>query len=151
MGGDEGEVEEQVLLETNIDDSTPEQLAWLAERLIEAGAADAWLTPVLMKKGRPGVLLSVLCPPEGSDRPLDLIFRESSTFGVRVGRLERHCLKRRFENVKTPWGEVRVKVGGWRGRDVTRSPEYEDCRRLAEQHGVPLKAVYEAAKAASGR
>lgn len=147
----EGEVEEQVLLETNIDDSTPEQMAWLAERLIEVGAADAWLTPVVMKKGRPGVLLSVLCAPAEQAGLLDLIFAESSTFGVRVKRLQRHCLERRFESVETPWGEVRIKVGSWRGRDVTRSPEYEDCRLLAERHGVALKAVYEAARAALKR
>lgn len=149
--GGGGEAEEQILLETNIDDSSPEQLAWLAERLIEAGAADAWLTPVVMKKGRPGVLLSALCAPDGRDRILGIIFRESSTFGVRVNRLERRCLDRRFESVETTWGPVRVKVGSWRGSEVTRSPEYEDCRRLAERHGVALKAVYDAARAAPGR
>lgn len=147
----EGELEEQLMLETNIDDSTPEQLAWLTEKLLAAGAADVWMAPVVMKKGRLATQLTVLCPPDSSDRLMELIFRESSTFGVRVSRLERHCLKRRFESVKTAWGEVRVKVGSWQGSDVTRSPEYEDCRRLAEQHGVPLKAVYEAAKAAPGR
>ncbi len=140
------QVERQTLLETNIDDSTPEQLADLAERLLEAGAADAWLTPVLMKKGRPGVVLSVLCPPGDEAKHLDLIFLESSTFGVRVTTVERHCLRRREETVETRFGAVRVKVGSWRGRVVTISPEYEDCRRVSSETNVPLAAVYEVAR-----
>ncbi len=143
------QIERQVLLETNIDDCTPEQLAYLAERLLGAGAADAWLAPVLMKKGRPGVLLSVLCPPGDEGKHLDLIFSESSTFGVRIGDVERHCLQRRVEAVETRHGTVMVKVGSWRGRAVTISPEYEDCRRISLEKGVPLAAVYDAARQAA--
>lgn len=143
-----GDIDSQVLLETNIDDSTPEQLAYLAERLLDAGAADAWLTPVIMKKGRPAVTLSVLGRPGDADRLLDLIFRESSTFGVRARNLERHCLQRRELTVGTAYGEVRVKVGVWRGRQVSVSPEYEDCRRAAARHGVAISDVYDAARAA---
>ncbi|MHB9111568.1 MAG: nickel pincer cofactor biosynthesis protein LarC [Thermoleophilia bacterium] len=144
-----GEIEQQFLLETNIDDSTPEQLAHLIDRLMAAGAADAWLSPVVMKKGRPGVVLSVLCEPGEVGGKLDLIFKESSTFGVRSSLVERHCLERRLETAHTSFGEIQVKIGTWRGRDVTISPEYEECRAAAEKHGVPLKSVFEAARAAA--
>lgn len=145
-GGEE--VEQQVLLETNIDDSTPEQLAFLVERLLGAGAADAWLTPVYMKKGRAASILSVLGPPAQVDGLLDLIFTGSSTFGVRVTGVERHCLQRRQETAETPFGSIRVKIGKWKSREVTFSPEYEDCRRAAAEHGVPISEVYAAARAA---
>lgn len=144
-----GELEQQVLLETNIDDSTPEQLAYLVERLMTSGAVDAWLTPVVMKKGRPGVILSVLSQPGEVGGKLDLIFKESSTFGVRSSLVERHCLERRMETIHTAFGEIQVKIGSWRGRDVTISPEYEECRAAAEKHGVPLESVFEAARAAA--
>lgn len=142
------EVDQQVMLETNIDDSTPEQLAFLVERLLGAGSQDAWMTPVTMKKGRAAVVLSALCPPEKVDALLDLIFTESSTFGVRISGVERHCLVRRIETVETPYGPVRVKIGRWRDRDVTVSPEYEDCKAAAEKHGVPIASVFEAARQA---
>lgn len=144
------EVDRQVLMETNIDDSTPEQLAFLVERLLGAGAQDAWMTPVTMKKGRAAVVLSVLCPATGVDSLLDIIFTESTTFGVRLAGVERHCLPRRFETAETPYGPVRVKIGRWRDRDITVSPEYEDCKAAAEKHGVPIAAVFEAARAALG-
>ncbi|GBE58308.1 hypothetical protein BMS3Abin01_01242 [bacterium BMS3Abin01] len=141
-------VEQQVLLETNIDDSTPEELAYLLERLLAESATDAWLTPVIMKKGRPGVSLSVLCAYSDIERNLDTIFEESSTFGVRIDTVERHCLERRIEKVKTPYGMISVKVGHRHGKNVTMSPEYEDCRRAAAEHGVTLHTVFEAAKKA---
>ncbi|MHB8792486.1 MAG: nickel pincer cofactor biosynthesis protein LarC [Thermoleophilia bacterium] len=144
-----GELEQQVLLETNIDDSTPEQLAYLVERLMASGAVDAWLTPVVMKKGRPGVILSVLSQPGEVGGKLDLIFKESSTFGVRSSLVERHCLERRMETIHTAFGEIQVKIGSWRGRDVTISPEYEECWAAAEKHNIPLESVYEAARAAA--
>jgi len=141
-------VTQQVLLETNIDDSTPEELGYLVERLLAEGATDAWLTPVIMKKGRPGVALSVLCAYSDIERNLDMIFEESSTFGVRIDTVERHCLERCVEKVKTPYGMIRVKVGHRHGRNITVSPEYEDCRRAAREHGVTLGAVFEAARRA---
>lgn len=146
-----GVVEHQMMLKTSIDDSTPEGLAHLTEKLLKCGATDAWITPVVMKKGRPGAVLSVLCRNGDVDSMLDLIFRESSTFGVRTSSVERHCLERRLETAETEYGPVRIKTGSWRGRQVTVSPEYEDCRLAAEKHGVPLKAVYEAAYRAAGK
>jgi uncharacterized protein (TIGR00299 family) protein len=144
----EGQVEQQVLIETSIDDSTPEEVAYLAEGLLEGGATDAWLTQVIMKKGRPGVVLSVLSRPGEIESCLDLIFEESSTFGVRINNVERHCLERRIEKVKTPYGMIGIKVGSRHNRDITISPEYEDCRRAAAENGVSIREVYEAAKRA---
>lgn len=141
-------VDRQVILETNIDDSTPEQLAFLVERLLGAGAQDAWMTPVTMKKGRAAVVLSALCSPETVDALLDLIFTESSTFGVRISGVERHCLMRRIETVETQYGLVRLKIGRWKDQDITFAPEYEDCKAAAEKYGVPIAAVFEAARAA---
>ncbi len=146
--GDPELVEQQVILETNIDDSTPEELAYLVEKLLADGAADAWMTPLIMKKGRPGVMLSVLCSYRDIERTLDTIFEESSTFGVRIDTVERHCLERCMEKVKTPYGTISVKVGHRHGRNVTISPEYEDCRRAAREHGVTLRTVFEAARKA---
>lgn len=145
-----GEVDEQMLIETNIDDSIPEQLAYLVEQLLAADAADAWLTQIIMKKGRPGVVLSILCPLDKVERLIDIVFRESSTFGVRVRKVERHCLERRLESADTPYGPIQVKVGKWHGREITISPEYEDCRAAAAKHGVALEVVYEAARNAIG-
>lgn len=141
-------VEQQVLLETNIDDSTPEELAYLAERLMAGAAADVWMTPVIMKKGRPGVVLSVLCSHSDIEINLDRIFEESSTFGVRIDTIERHCLERRIEKVKTPYGMISIKVGSRHGKDINISPEYEDCRKAAEELGVSLRTVYDAARKA---
>jgi uncharacterized protein (TIGR00299 family) protein len=135
-----------VLIETNIDDLNPQVYEHLIDRLLLAGAHDAYLTPVIMKKGRPGTLLSVLADPATSDALLDIVFRETTSIGVRIQRLARRKLAREFREVETIYGKVRVKVSR-RGHEVlTITPEYEDCRRLAEEQQVPLKNVMEAAK-----
>ncbi len=149
VAGPGEKVEQQLLLETNIDDSSPEELGYLTARLLDAGAADAWMAPVTMKKGRPGAVLSVLCGEEELETFLDLIFTESSTFGIRAQTVERHCLSRRSQAVDTLYGGIRVKIGSWRGKTVSISPEFEDCRRAAAEHRVPLKEVYAAARAAA--
>lgn len=136
---------ECLVMESNVDDTVPELLGSLVNRLLEAGALDAYITPVQMKKQRPGALLTVLCAADLRDTALDLIFRESTTLGVRISRVERVVLARRVENVETPYGVVRVKVGQWQGRDVTRSPEHDDCVRLAAARGAPVREVYESA------
>ncbi len=138
--------DEVILLETNIDDSTPEVIGHLCGLLAGAGAVDVWTTPIMMKKQRPAAMLSVLVARERKDAVVELLFTESSTFGIREYPVLRHCLERRFENVETPYGTVRVKIGLFRGREVSRSPEYEDCRRAAEAAGVPLKTVYQSCK-----
>jgi uncharacterized protein (DUF111 family) len=140
--------ESLLVLEANLDDLPAEVLATLIETCLVAGAVDAWLTPALMKKGRPGHVLSVLCGDEVAWAVEEVVFRHSSTLGVRRTRHERDALERSYEEVETPWGAVRVKVGHLGGEIVNRAPEFEDCRRLAERAGVPLKEVYAAALAA---
>ncbi len=138
-----------IVLETNIDDMTPEIGGWLMERLFEAGALDVFYTQALMKKSRPGVLLTVLARREDKDSILEVIFTESTTIGVRTHGVERHCLERRTEKVSTPYGRVSIKVSSYRGQRVNAEPEYEDCRRLAIEKGLPLRVVMETARAAA--
>lgn len=139
-----------LLLETDLDDAVPEIIGALTGRLLEAGAADVATMPLFMKKQRPGVRLSVLCDPARREPMLDLIFRESGTLGVRESRVRRTILERREETVSTPYGPVRVKIGTWRGRDVVRKPEFDDCVRLAGEAGEPVSVVRAAAARAAG-
>lgn len=134
-----------LVLECNVDDATPEVIGGLTGQLLEAGALDVFTTAVHMKKQRPGMLLTVLARPSERERLLDLIFRESTTFGVRERIERRTVLDRRIETVTTEYGPVRVKIGRWKGEDVTASPEFEDCHRLAQERGVAMRRVYEAA------
>lgn len=140
-----------VLLETTIDDSTPEVLTHLQARLVEAGAADVWSTPVSMKKGRHGLLLSVLCPTEVEDVLVDLVFTESSTLGVRRRSVQRYVADREWLTVPVEDRQVRVKVGRWAGRVVTVAPEYEDAARAATALGRPLEEVMRRAAEAARR
>ncbi len=140
----DGASDEVILLEANLDDLTGELLGPLIPRLLEAGALDAWITPVLMKKGRPAHVVSALCPPARVGAVEEVFWRETSTLGVRRARWERTCLDRSWEDVATPWGRVRVKVGHRNGRVVQRAPEFEDCLTAARRAGVPLKEVYAA-------
>jgi uncharacterized protein (TIGR00299 family) protein len=136
------------VLETNLDDTTPELIGALVQKLLAAGAFDVFTTAVQMKKQRPGVQVTVLCDPAKRESLLDLLFAESTTFGVREHLTRRTLLERSVCEVATPYGTVRAKTGVWKGRAVTRAPEYEDCRACAERHSVPVRAVYEAAMAA---
>jgi pyridinium-3,5-bisthiocarboxylic acid mononucleotide nickel chelatase len=138
-------------LETNLDDLSPELTGAVMARLLAAGALDVWFTPIQMKKNRPGVLLSVLCEEAAAPALADLIFAETSAFGLRTEKIVRLKLARRFETVATPYGEVTVKLGLKGDRVVQRAPEFESCRALAEKAGVPLRAVYAAALAAEPR
>ncbi|MDO9543124.1 MAG: LarC family nickel insertion protein, partial [Kiritimatiellia bacterium] len=142
-----GDNEECLVIECNLDDMSPELTGNLANRLLAQGALDVFITPVQMKKNRPGVMLTILCLPNKRDEMLELIFRESTTFGVREYNVRRTVLPRRFATVKTPYGKVRVKIGSWQGKEITRAPEYEDCRKAAEKAKVPLRRIYEAALA----
>jgi hypothetical protein len=143
-GGDAG----TFVLEANIDDATPQLLAYALERLLEAGALDVWIAPVTMKKSRPGHLFGVLCPGPLRASLTELIMRETPTLGVRAWRVERTALERAFTKVQTPFGPVQVKLGLASGRRVNATPEYEDCARLAREKSVPLKDVLAAALAA---
>ncbi len=145
------ETEHLVQLECNLDDSTPETLAYTARRLLQMGALDVWTTPIVMKKGRPGVMLSVLSRPELAESLMEIIFRETTTLGVRRFEVERMPLPRRIVTVETEYGPLEVKIGCMEGRVATISPEYESCRAAAEWYGVPLKKVYDAAREAARR
>jgi uncharacterized protein (TIGR00299 family) protein len=133
------------VLEANIDDMNPQWFDHLIERLLEAGALDAYLSPIQMKKGRPGVKLGVIVQEEKLGPVLDAIFRESTTIGVRAYRAKRWKLEREEITVLTQFGEVKVKVARRGGQILNIAPEYEDCRKLAKERGVALKEVYQAA------
>ncbi|MEN7973066.1 MAG: nickel pincer cofactor biosynthesis protein LarC [Verrucomicrobiota bacterium] len=137
--------DEVLVLECNLDDTTPELVGCLFDQLLEAGALDVFTTPVFMKKQRPGILLTVLCAPSDREKTLDLIFLESTTFGVRERMERRTILERSFQTVETPFGDVRIKIGRRNGKAVTTSPEFEDCRKFAAESGVPVRNVYDAA------
>ena len=147
-GEDEAERETVTVLETALDDLSPQVLAYVAEQVLAQGALDVMLTPVVMKKGRPGTLLTVLCEPAKSLAMESLILRETSTLGVRIRQDRRACLDRSHVAVNTKYGEIRVKVGKLAGEELNVAPEFEDCKAAAGQHGVALKQVQAAAIAA---
>jgi pyridinium-3,5-bisthiocarboxylic acid mononucleotide nickel chelatase len=131
-----------LVLEANLDDCNPEWIASLVPVLLEQGALDVWQTPIIMKKGRAGLLLSVLAPETLADVLRETIFRGTTTFGIRYYSVQREVLERRFEQVATPYGEVPVKVGLYKGEAITRSPEHDACEALAKAHGVTVKQVW---------
>lgn len=145
---DQGQFDEVLLLECNLDDMTGEALGFAIEEILAAGALDAWFTPIYMKKNRPGVLLSVLCRPDDGSRLRALLLRETTTLGVRWTPWRREIAERKTDRVQTQWGVVRRKLKILAGRVVSVKPEYEDCARLARQHKVPLERVVEAARVA---
>src|SRR5438270_8415635 len=130
------------MLETNLDDLPAEVVGYCYDLLLAAGALDVFTTPIFMKKNRPGVLLSVLAPEANLPALEDVLFRETTTFGIRRYPVTRHKLQRRACLVETPWGAVQGKLGWQNGRAPVFSPEYEDCARIARQHGVALREVY---------
>ncbi|MBI4617880.1 MAG: nickel pincer cofactor biosynthesis protein LarC [Planctomycetes bacterium] len=136
------------VVEAQVDDLAGELSAALADALFAAGARDVWLAPVQMKKGRPGILASCLADAGRLDAVTDAFFSSSTTFGLRRYPVERLELDREHVPVQTPHGEVRVKIGVWRGKVVTASPEYEDCAERARTAGVPIRVVYRAAEVA---
>ncbi len=138
-----------VVIEANIDDMNPQHFEVLLEALLQAGALDAILLPAQMKKQRPGTLLQVVAHAEGVNDLIEIIFRESTTIGLRTYAVNRYMLPRDTRQVVTPYGVVRVKVARRGNRVMNVAPEYEDCRALAQQHGVALKLVYAAALGAA--
>jgi len=133
------------VLEANLDDLNPQVFGYVMDRLLEEGALDAFGMPVQMKKNRPGTLLTVLCNPEDAGKLTQLLFTETTTLGVRRRKEMRQALARRWENVRTPWGEVRIKIASMNGTVTNYAPEYEDCRRIAAEQHVPLKTVIQEA------
>jgi pyridinium-3,5-bisthiocarboxylic acid mononucleotide nickel chelatase len=136
-----------VVMETAVDDLSPQILGDFTERALQAGALDVMCSSVQMKKNRLATLITILCDRAHVEPLQQLLFRETSTLGVRIREERRACLDRKFVNVQTPWGEIRMKIGLLNGIEVNAAPEYEDCRRCAEQHAVPLKLVMQTALA----
>lgn len=133
------------VIEANLDDLNPQVFGYVMDRLFAAGALDVFGTPVQMKKGRPGMVLTVLARPEQASEMTKIIFDETTTIGVRMREERRQVLQRRSAAVQTPWGEVRMKIANLNGTITNFAPEYEDCRRIAEEKGVPLKSVMQEA------
>ena len=138
-----------IVLQTDLDDMNPQVFGYISELLLAEGALDVSMTPIFMKKARPGVSLSVMTTEEKFENILSIIFRETTTLGVRIHRLERRKLTRETIPIQTKWGKVRVKVGKMRGEIKKITPEYEDCRKIATEQGLPLKDVYEEVKFAA--
>lgn len=136
------------VLEANLDDLNPQVFGYVMDRLLEEGALDVFGVPVQMKKNRPGTLLTVLCKPDDADKLTQLVFSETTTLGVRRREESRQTLARRWESVRTEWGEVRIKIASMNGTVTNYAPEYEDCRRIAAEHHVPLKTVMQEASRA---
>ncbi|MBV9960410.1 MAG: nickel pincer cofactor biosynthesis protein LarC, partial [Acidobacteria bacterium] len=148
LGRDEAaqdEPERLLMIETNIDDMSPQHFGYLMEKVIELGALDCYFTPVQMKKNRPGVLVSILCRKEQREALQEILFAETTTLGLRSYEVERRALQRESVRVETPYGEIDVKVASINGRVVNEKPEYEQCRAAAERAGVALRTVEAAA------
>ena len=139
-------IHEQIaILEANLDDLSPQVLAYAMEQLLSAGALDVFSVPVQMKKSRSGALLTVLAKTEDAERLTKMIFAETTTLGVRSRKEQRQILSRRWETVNTTWGPVRIKIANMNGSVSNYAPEYEDCRALAEAKRVPLRTVIQEA------
>lgn len=141
--------ESMTLIETNIDDMNPEIFEYVMQRLLESGAADVYLTPVYMKKNRPGVVISVLAHNSDVHRLTDILLAETTTLGVRFFEFHRRCLERETLDVNTPFGEITVKVGRRGEAIVNIAPEYDDCRAAAARYQIPIHQVYNAAHRAA--
>ena len=140
-------VEKLLRFDANLDDVTGEILSRAADLLFQAGALDVWFTPIQMKKGRPAVVLSVLAKPELREELLEIIFRQTGTFGVREILLNRYALGRKYRRVKTSGGDVSVKMGIWHGEEIHFAPEFDDCARASQSGNIPVRQIYRQAVA----
>jgi uncharacterized protein (DUF111 family) len=134
------------IIETNIDDMNPQLYGHIMEKLLSQGAQDVYLTPIIMKKGRPAMLLSVLTEDARTEAMLDVIFRETTSIGVRIVASGRKKLRREIRHVDTPYGRIRIKISKRNDEIMTVTPEYEDCKKIADQRQVPVKTVMEEAR-----
>jgi hypothetical protein len=138
-----------VELSANLDDVTAEIVGEAVERLLDEGAVDVWCTPILMKKQRPGVMVSLLCLERDQEHLTRRLIELTGTFGVRRRLWDRLVLARRHESVDTPFGPIRLKIGVMDHKPILAKPEFEDVREAAEEHGVPLRVVMDAARVAA--
>ena len=150
VGETEGDATDEKLyvVETNLDDASPQVVGHLMEQAFRRGALDCYFTPVQMKKNRPGVLVSILCHPQEREAIYALLFDETTTLGVRSYQVERRALAREMTEVETRYGLIRLKLARREGRVTNVTPEYDDCRAAAERHGAPLREVEAAARTA---
>lgn len=130
-----------LVLEANIDDQSPELYGYVMDRLFTAGALDVWLTPIFMKKNRPATKLSVLIPEDCQTKAVEIVLQETTSIGMRIYPVSRAMASREFMVIGLPWGDVKVKISSYQGKICNVAPEYEDCRKIAEATGVPLKVV----------
>ena len=131
-----------LLIESNIDDMNPEFYDHVSERLFKAGASDVYFSQIIMKKGRPGVVLKVICETHLEDVMKEIIFRESTTLGIRIFEFRKETLAREFGKINTQYGEMTVKKSFYENVPVSVKPEYEECKRVAAENGIPVKEVY---------
>jgi uncharacterized protein (TIGR00299 family) protein len=131
-----------MLIQCNIDDMNPEFFEYLSEKLFRSGAADVYYSNIMMKKGRPGIIVNVICEQEAADQVRNVLFTESTTIGIRTFPFNKDTLSRKFETITTTYGDVRIKRSYYQDREVSVKPEYDDCRRIADEKGIPLKEVY---------
>jgi hypothetical protein len=131
-----------VQIECNIDDMNPEFFEYISDRLFKAGASDVYFSNIMMKKGRPGILLNVICETELADIIKNIIFTESTSLGIRTFPFRKDTLARDFETIQTIYGDLTVKRSYYKGKEVSCKPEYEDCKRIAAEKQIPVKEVY---------
>jgi pyridinium-3,5-bisthiocarboxylic acid mononucleotide nickel chelatase len=129
-------------LECNIDDMNPEFFEYIADRLFKAGASDVFISNIIMKKGRPGIILNVICETESADIIKNIIFTESTSLGIRTFPFRKDTLARKFETIQTIYGDITIKRSYYYGKEVSCKPEYEECRKIAAEKGIPVKEVY---------
>jgi uncharacterized protein (DUF111 family) len=135
-----------VVIETNIDDMNPQVYEYVIEKLFQAGALDVYLSQVIMKKNRPGTNLTVLCSDKQKENVTKIIFRETTSIGIRFYKAQRELLDRTVKSVNTKFGKINVKISTLNGETMTVTPEYDDCRRIAKKYKIPLLEVMKAVK-----
>jgi pyridinium-3,5-bisthiocarboxylic acid mononucleotide nickel chelatase len=133
---------EALLIECNIDDMNPEFFDHISERLFTSGASDVFLTNIIMKKGRPGIILNIIIEKESAETVKEILFTESTTLGIRTFPFRKDTLIRKFESIDTIWGKVTIKRSFYKGNEVSCKPEYEECKKIAVKLGIPVKKVY---------
>jgi uncharacterized protein (TIGR00299 family) protein len=133
------------IIETNIDDLNPQSYEYITEQLLHTGALDVYFTPIHMKKNRPGILLSVLANPKDTEKLINILFSETSTLGIRTYQTTRTILDREIISVQTQYGNIKIKIGKRQGNILTVTPEYEDCKKIANEKNIPLKVIQQSA------
>ena len=137
-----GSGHEALLIESNIDDMNPEFYDHISEQLFKAGVSDVFYSQMIMKKGRPGIVLNVICETGLADAVKEIIFKESTTLGIRTFTFKKDTLTREFRKLNTIYGDVTIKHSFYNGKEVSVKPEYDECKRIASEKGIPLKEIY---------